>query len=600
LDPYIYFPYEEFRGYQRELISKVFNTICDSSILFVEAPSGFGKTIALLTGAIPFIESKNAYLVYVVRTYREIDRVIDEILKISNAKNIRFSEIRAKREFCINELINENLKKNENFNLICNELVKNGLCKYFINFKNKINKLYEKLNKEKNLRFTDIINLAINLNICPFELNSISLNFSNIIILTYSSFLNSNLLSQIKELSKKYDKKILIADEAHNIFDFLMEINNFEVNLTRLENELKGEEGLIQFIMYIRDFLKNNGTFVKMSSYDFYNKIYSKLDIDTNYIYDIIRKNYKLDIVESLYNLYNILNFKSKNIDSINYYLLKTNKDIILGSFTFSNEEILNEIFTFFDSIIFSSATLQPLDIFFSFSDIKGKKYETFNVEDVAFRIRTIFIKNLSTRYVERNPELYSSFNELILEISSLTKGGLAIFFASYQVMKGILERGLKDSIDRDLIIEERKLDYSELIKQLERFYENPHSKAILAIQGGKISEGEDFPVDSIKTVILIGVPFEEPSYLLNEKINYWERKFPGKGKEYAYFLPAVRKSIQSIGRAMRRKESNLNVILADGRYSEEYLFKLLPKWLKKDMIIINYFKGKLKRILHE
>lgn len=603
MNPFLYFPYGEFKKKQKELIEKVFEAILKSKILFLEAPSGFGKTISLLTGAFPFVDLNNAILIFVARTYRELDRIVEEIRKIPNLKNVKFAEIRAKREFCINSNIKDITKSAETFNHLCAYAIRSGQCFYFENFKKKAIKIHDFLKEKRGFSFEDVFALGVNLNICPYELNSALLYSSNVILLTYTSLMNQWLRAQISELMSKYEKKILILDEAHNLLDLSVNYSNIEINLTSLIEDIKDNKSLYPFIFSLINLIENesgSSNFKKISSYEFYKKFVSKFGLNVNDLYDMLVRQQTSRWYDTTIQLYNLLINMLKAESLGNFYVLKKGSSLILGFYSFEGEKAINDILSMFDAIIFSSATLRPIEPLLSKIKMQNKEFDFFDITEVDLALRSIVIRNLTTRYVERNTELYASFAELISEASIATKGGLAIFVASSEVMKGILYAGLGNLINRDLLIEDPKLDYEGIVKLVENFNEKPDSKALLAIQGGRISEGEDFSRDSIKTVIIIGIPFEEPSPLIKEKIDYYEKIFPGKGLEYAYILPAIRKVIQSIGRAMRREGSNLNVILADGRYCSERIFKLLPSWLVKDAIVINYVKGKLKRMLYE
>jgi len=150
----------------------------------------------------------------------------------------------------------------------------------------------------------------------------------------------------------------------------------------------------------------------------------------------------------------------------------------------------------------------------------------------------------------------------------------------------------------KEVLIENKEMRDEEVERMLKIFKENPISKILLAVQGGKISEGEDFPSNTIKVLFLVGIPFEQPSPILKEKISYFENKWPTKGKDFAFIIPALRKSIQSIGRSLRDDKSTIFVIFLDKRFLYRNVFKYIPEWLKREMRVLSYSKGKLRRIL--
>ena len=255
MDPLRYFPYKRFREGQKELIFKIFKAIKDSKILFVQAPSGFGKTISLLTASLPFLEERNSIIVYVVRTYRQIDRVLEELEKINNVKNLRISILKAKSELCINEKIEEKIKKSNAFNFICREMISNETCNFYKNYYAKQIKIdqFVDLKNKQSLKY--LYDIAINLNICLYELNKSLLLNSNFILITYSSIFTPEVFSIIEEKISRYDKRILIADEAHNIPELFSNIYDVSLNLDFLLKSSNESLLLISILKNYRNLL---------------------------------------------------------------------------------------------------------------------------------------------------------------------------------------------------------------------------------------------------------------------------------------------------------------------------------------------------------
>ena len=55
------------------------------------------------------------------------------------------------------------------------------------------------------------------------------------------------------------------------------------------------------------------------------------------------------------------------------------------------------------------------------------------------------------------------------------------------------------------------------------------HGGAVfLGVQGGRTSEGVDFPGNQMNSVLVVGVPYAEPTPRVKAQIDYYERRFPG------------------------------------------------------------------------
>ena len=89
-----------------------------------------------------------------------------------------------------------------------------------------------------------------------------------------------------------------------------------------------------------------------------------------------------------------------------------------------------------------------------------------------------------------------------------------------------------------------------------------------LGVQGGRTSEGVDFPGDQMNSVVVVGVPYAEPTPRVKAQIEYYEKCFAGRGREYGYLLPAMKKASQAAGRPVRTLEDKGAIVFLDYRYS--------------------------------
>jgi len=109
--------------------------------------------------------------------------------------------------------------------------------------------------------------------------------------------------------------------------------------------------------------------------------------------------------------------------------------------------------------------------------------------------------------------------------------------------------------------------------------FEEVEKGVLLAVSGGKYSEGIDITAEA---VAVIGVPYAKPDEYLRRI--YRRYRFKGKRKLF-YEYPAVVRAVQAIGRVLRNPNERKLVVLADKRFLK--LRKLLPLWLKKQEILV-------------
>jgi DNA excision repair protein ERCC-2 len=104
----------------------------------------------------------------------------------------------------------------------------------------------------------------------------------------------------------------------------------------------------------------------------------------------------------------------------------------------------------------------------------------------------------------------------------------------------------------------------------------------LLGVQGGRNSEGGDFPGAAMESVVVVGVPYARPNPRTDRLIGYFDRRFNGKGKDYAYVLPAMTRAVQAAGRPVRRMSDKGAIVLLDQRFGTSYLKRFMPSWLRE------------------
>jgi DNA excision repair protein ERCC-2 len=102
----------------------------------------------------------------------------------------------------------------------------------------------------------------------------------------------------------------------------------------------------------------------------------------------------------------------------------------------------------------------------------------------------------------------------------------------------------------------------------------------LFSVIGGRISEGLDFPAETLEIVIVAGIPYPKPTAKQRALEHYYDKKF-GKGWEYTVNAPTTRKLLQSIGRLIRDKDDRGVVIILDKRANrfKEYIDGLRSSW---------------------
>jgi len=107
-----FFPYEQFRQDQENIIIQIEKASADKKNSLLSAPNGTGKTIIALSALLPLALKNNLKIIYLCRTHSQNTRIIKELTKISkflvkNNLNIKVNglSIRGRNEMCLNEIL---------------------------------------------------------------------------------------------------------------------------------------------------------------------------------------------------------------------------------------------------------------------------------------------------------------------------------------------------------------------------------------------------------------------------------------------------------------------------------------------------------------
>ena len=99
----------------------------------------------------------------------------------------------------------------------------------------------------------------------------------------------------------------------------------------------------------------------------------------------------------------------------------------------------------------------------------------------------------------------------------------------------------------------------------------------LLAVSGGSIAEGVDFPGEHLLCAIVVGIPFAKVSIYSDALIRFYDQKYK-KGWDYAYNGPAFSKAIQAAGRVIRSETDKGVCVFLDERFAEERYKNFIQK----------------------
>ncbi|MBO3757490.1 MAG: hypothetical protein JTT14_00005, partial [Candidatus Brockarchaeota archaeon] len=198
------FPYEPHPG-QISLAQAVLETSLNNEHLIVNAPTGFGKTISVLSGLFIALKLNDASVFYLVRTHREAEEVVKESRKLAEISNSDFTvlEIRGKQSLCLRY---GEVPPSISLETFC-KLSKNN-CPLFIKLPNFNPKLEEVISSK------DLLNMGGKFNVCPYFLARKLISSAKVVILPYPYMFNFKLRDELLDLVFHREKIGLVIDEC--------------------------------------------------------------------------------------------------------------------------------------------------------------------------------------------------------------------------------------------------------------------------------------------------------------------------------------------------------------------------------------------------
>ncbi|XP_032653927.1 general transcription and DNA repair factor IIH helicase subunit XPD isoform X1 [Chelonoidis abingdonii] len=262
----------------------------------------------------------------------------------------------------------------------------------------------------------------------------------------------------------------------------------------------------------------------------------------------------------------------------------------------------IKPVFERFQSVIITSGTLSPLDIYPKILDFHPVTMATFTMTLARTCLCPMIVGRgndqvaISSKFETREDiAVIRNYGNLLLEMSAIVPDGIVAFFTSYQYMENIVaswyEQGILENIQRNKLIFIETQDGAETSMALEKYQEaceNGRGAILLSVARGKVSEGIDFVHHYGRAVIMFGVPYVyTQSRILKARLEYLRDQFQIRENDFLTF-DAMRHAAQCVGRAIRGKTDYGLMIFADKRFARADKRGKLPRWIQEHITDAN------------
>uniref|UniRef100_A0A4W4HTQ0 General transcription and DNA repair factor IIH helicase subunit XPD n=1 Tax=Electrophorus electricus TaxID=8005 RepID=A0A4W4HTQ0_ELEEL len=261
-----------------------------------------------------------------------------------------------------------------------------------------------------------------------------------------------------------------------------------------------------------------------------------------------------------------------------------------------SNYILFQPVFERFQSVVITSGTLSPLDIYPRILDFHPVTMASFTMTLARTCLCPLIVGRgndqvaMSSKFETREDfAVIRNYGNLLLELSAVVPDGIVAFFTSYVYMENIVaswyEQGILENIQRNKLIFIETQDAAETSVALEKYQEaceNGRGAILLSVARGKVSEGIDFVHHFGRAVIMFGVPYVyTQSRILKARLEYLRDQYQIRENDFLTF-DAMRHAAQCVGRAIRGKTDYGLMIFADKRYARADKRGKLPRWIQE------------------
>ena len=597
------FPFPYRKG-QKELASYVYQTIYHKRKLFLEAPTGVGKTISTLFPAVKALGEKLAQRIFYLTAKTITRTVAEDALGLMRERGLRCKSITltAKDKICF-------MEETE-----CNP----DYCPYAKGHFDRINEaVYELLTHVHNINREVIEDCARQHRVCPFELGLDVSLFADVVIGDYNYLFDPHVYLKRFFSEGVKEEYIFLIDEAHNLVDRGREMYSAllrKEDFLVLKKAVKDYDGgicyqLDQCNRELLEMKRECEDYVYLDREEaepFANTLIRLLRTIDKYLEEHEDSPVKKELLEFYFQVSHfMLIFDKLDKAYVIYNQLEPDGGFFMKLLCVDPSKNLRECMARGRSSILFSATLLPIQYYKKLLGASPEDYEVYAHSVFDSRRQGLFIaEDVTSRYTRRSEEEYLSIASYIHRVTSRREGNYMIFFPSHAFMQKVCEVYEDHYLDQsreEYLFQEEAMDEESREAFLAQFSEGK-GKTLLGfcVLGGIFSEGIDLKKDRLIGAIIVGTGI--PMVCNEREIlkGYFEER-GDCGFDYAYRYPGMNKVLQAAGRVIRTAEDLGIVVLLDERFCTAPYLKMFPReWTEYEKVSLRKIEKRVERFWDE
>lgn len=587
------FPFAYRKG-QKELAAGVYRTIQRKKNLFIQAPTGVGKTITTVFPAVKAVGEglgdRIFYLTAKTVTGTVAWETFDQLRR--QGYQAKLIQITAKEKMCL-----------------CAEMECNPVhCPYAKGHYDRVNDaVFGLLQKEDFFTREVLLEQAREYQVCPFEMSLDVASWVDDIICDYNYVFDPNVYLKRFFAEGIRGDYIFLIDEAHNLVERSREMYSATL---RKEDFLSVRKIMKRYQPKLdKDFNKCNRILLDYKRECENYKVYQDIG---SFIFTLMNLASGLDeflqrstefperkeVSELYFAVRNFLNMYERVDEHYVIYGEHTAEGgFLLKLYCVDPSLNLQECIDKGNAAIFFSATFLPIRYYKSLLSTKQDNYavyaETAFTEDQSL---LLLGRDVSSRYTRRNQDEYRRIAEYIRKTGQAQKGNYMVFFPSYKMMQEVYEvfEGLNCG-EMETCMQVSGMKEEEREAFLGQFTAE-HERSFLAfcVMGGIFGEGIDLKNEQLIGAVVVGTGLPQISNEREILMRYYDER-SGEGFDYAYRYPGMNKVLQAAGRVIRTVDDSGVILLLDDRFTRREYESLFPKeWERRSSCTVESVSGYL------
>ena len=575
------FPFDGMRSGQEEIVSAVARGIWQRDALLVSAPTGIGKTMAVLYPAVKQSLKLGKKLFFLTSKTLQQDAAV-KALSLLNDGSFRVLRIRSKQKMCAHT------------EMICHE----DFCPFAAQYSAKMQKsgLLEHLVTSMSY-FDPEITFEVSKahEVCPFEVSLELIDQADVIVCDYNYIFDPYVGLKTYQQESDYSDCVLVVDEAHNLVDRGRGYYSPELHESAFEEIRRvfmsrncWVEGWEELLEILRDHFHELANVLEGDVKQALCTPSRELFLEQRVEWERIVLEYigwKIDnriaeeedpIIDFYFKLVKFTNLLSEDGDEFANVVERTGEGIRLKIFCKDPSKFLGKIFDSAHATVALSATLEPFEFYRKTLGFPENRTAELSLPSPFPREnrKIVVVSEVDTTW-KRRADHYDKIAEHVANISEAGDGNFLALFPSYAFLREVAER--MPPMQKRVMVQRSDMTDYERNAILEILRDRPkRGNLILAVSGGMYAEGVDYQGDMLSGVMVVGPALPQVSFEQELLKQYYDEQY-GAGFEFAYLIPGMTRVVQSAGRVIRSERDVGVIALLCKRFTQESYTRYFP-----------------------